>query len=356
MSMDHHISDAKATVMDSTEPPLIVLRVGGVPEHFNIPFHQAIESGQFRAAGLDVKWTDYKTGTGGMTQALASGEQDVCIVLTEGAVADALTNGSGNRIVGTHVSSPLVWGIHARADNLSIRTVSDVQGKRYAVSRLLSGSHLMATVHAHQQGWCTPIPTERLVIATNIDGARTSMASCESDVFLWEKYTTKYVVDSGEWSRVGEVATPWPCFVVAASQSCLADSAKSEAVQKMMSVVGSQCKKFMANVNDSTVKDVADKCGLSVGDAREWFSTVKVGTAPVVQRKALLDVIHALKAINIISDTDCKAFRAQGAIGTDGSAPDTQVVSTAAAPAQPDTPINDEGLIEQLLASFTSLV
>jgi hypothetical protein len=38
---------------------------------------------------------------------------------------------------------------------------------------------------------------------------------------MWEKFTTKPLVDSGEWRRVGECVTPWPCFVVAATNTAL---------------------------------------------------------------------------------------------------------------------------------------
>ena len=62
----------------------VSIRVGGVPEHFNSPWHQAIASGEFTAAGLDVSWTDYSLGTGAMCKAVASGEIDVAVVLTEG--------------------------------------------------------------------------------------------------------------------------------------------------------------------------------------------------------------------------------------------------------------------------------
>ena len=67
---------------------LTTIRVGGVPEHFNSPWHIAIESGAFAKAGLDVQWTTIDTGTGAMCKALANGEIDIAVALTEGVVAD----------------------------------------------------------------------------------------------------------------------------------------------------------------------------------------------------------------------------------------------------------------------------
>ena len=66
-----------------------VLRVGGVPEHFNAPWHTAAKAGLFAERGIDVRWTDFPGGTGAMAKALRDGELDVAILLTEGIVAAA---------------------------------------------------------------------------------------------------------------------------------------------------------------------------------------------------------------------------------------------------------------------------
>jgi sulfonate transport system substrate-binding protein len=42
------------------------LRVGGVPEHFNLPWHLALEQGLFAKRGLDLTWIDVPNGTGAM--------------------------------------------------------------------------------------------------------------------------------------------------------------------------------------------------------------------------------------------------------------------------------------------------
>jgi len=40
------------------------MRVGGVPEHFNAPWHIASGKGCFKAHNVDVQWTEYPGGTG----------------------------------------------------------------------------------------------------------------------------------------------------------------------------------------------------------------------------------------------------------------------------------------------------
>ena len=74
---------------------LTTIRLGGVPEHFNLPIHLAIENGAFEKAGIDLQWTTFKGGTGQMTKALREGEVDACILLTEGIIKDII---AGNRL------------------------------------------------------------------------------------------------------------------------------------------------------------------------------------------------------------------------------------------------------------------
>ena len=121
-------------------------------------------------------------GTGAMSRMLQENELDVAIMLTEGAVAD-ICNGSANRLVKVYADSPLIWGIHVVADS-EIQKIDDIQGKRYAISRFGSGSHLMAIVDASERGW--PTDDIEFVRIKNLDGARKALAADEVDVFLWK--------------------------------------------------------------------------------------------------------------------------------------------------------------------------
>ncbi len=75
-----------------------MIKIGGVPEHFNLPIQMAIERDEFQQHGVDLLWTYYPGGTGAMTKALAEGELDLAILLTEGFVL-AANNGLSARIV-----------------------------------------------------------------------------------------------------------------------------------------------------------------------------------------------------------------------------------------------------------------
>ena len=65
-----------------------MLKVGGVPEHYNLPWHWAFEHDLFSTQHLKISWKSYPAGTGAMCKDLQSGKLDVAVLLTEGITAD----------------------------------------------------------------------------------------------------------------------------------------------------------------------------------------------------------------------------------------------------------------------------
>jgi sulfonate transport system substrate-binding protein len=78
------------------------VRVCGVPEHFNYPWHYAINNGLFAKAGFDVHWSDVTGGSGEMCRMLEENQTDVALVLTEGIVKHIHTGGT-TRIIQQYV-------------------------------------------------------------------------------------------------------------------------------------------------------------------------------------------------------------------------------------------------------------
>jgi ABC-type nitrate/sulfonate/bicarbonate transport system substrate-binding protein len=273
-------------------PRKTTLKVGGVPEHFNLPWHLAIESGAFSERGLNVVYKDYPGGTGALTRALQAKELDVAVVLTEGIV-QAILRGNPSRIIKTYVQSPLIWGIHVPAKS-GLQNVEDMQGKRYAISRFGSGSHLMAIVDTVQRGW--EADQLNFVKIGNLTGARAAFAAGEADVFLWEKFMTKPYVDNGEFRRIGETTTPWPCFMIAARNERIRRSSK--ALKAMIEVISKTCSDLMKNKN--AVPMIAERYGLQEEDVAVWFSKTKWNVANEPQPVELKKVIKSLLKAGII--------------------------------------------------------
>lgn len=214
------------------------IRVGGVPEHFNLPWHLTIEDGTFKAKSLDVQWRDFPDGTGAMCRALRNEEIDVAVILTEGIVKDIL-NGNKTKIIQEYIASPLIWGIHVDSHS-DYRELKDLENRKVAISRYGSGSHLMAYVNAKKLGWDTS--KLQFEVVGDINGAVEALRSGKADYFMWEHFTTKPLVDNGTFRRLGDCPTPWSCFVVAVRESFFEGNKAS--VKSMMEILNSVTEKF----------------------------------------------------------------------------------------------------------------
>src|SRR5690606_26303347 len=191
------------------------VKIIGVPEHFNFPWQLAIGEGAFEERGIDLRWMDIPEGTGKMCQMLNDGEADLAIILTEGIIK-SITEGNPVKIVQEYVSSPLLWGIHVGAKS-SYKVLSDLKNAKVAISRFGSGSHLMAFVNARNEGW----DSDRLQfeVINNLDGAVKALTEGGADYFMWEHFMTKPLVDKGVFRRLGDCPTPWPSFVIVATDT-----------------------------------------------------------------------------------------------------------------------------------------
>ena len=188
-----------------------IVRIGGVPEHFNYAWYIGLKKNAFKAQGIDLRWVDCPGGTGQMTEALKQNSIDMAIVLTEGIIK-AISDGISSKIVQNFVESPLIWGVHV-ATGSNYTKASELKNTQAAISRMGSGSHLMAYLQAQKLGWNTTRELHFKIIK-NLEGGVKALRESEADYFLWEKYTTKPLVDSGVFRRIGECPTPWPCFVI----------------------------------------------------------------------------------------------------------------------------------------------
>jgi len=268
------------------------LTIGGVPEHFNLPWHLAIEAGVPGRVGVTLRWRDYPDGSGAMAAALRKGELDAALLLTEGAVA-GVANGGGFGIASLYAESSLIWGIHVPARS-RFNEVADIRGARYAISRLGSGSHLMAFVHARSQGW--PVDALELVAVRNLAGAVDAFATDAADVFFWEKFMTKPLVDAGKFRRVGEFLAPWPAFVL-----CVADrvaAPQRAALRKLLAAVLDEAK-VLAHRPDAPAV-IGQRYSLDPSDVEQWLRATRWAREVAIEPSHLTQVTAALKDLQLV--------------------------------------------------------
>ena len=243
---------------------MTTLKIAGVPEHFNLPWHLCLENDEFATANIDLQWADVPEGTGKLCQMLRSGETDIAVILTEGMVKD-IVGGNPSKIVQVYVESPLLWGIHVAA-NSRFKTSADLQYAKVAISRIGSGSQLMAYVNAEQNGWKTA--DLQFEIVNTIDGAVESLTAGTSDYFMWEHFMTKPLVDQGIFRRLGDCPTPWPCFVIAVREEVLEQHAAD--ILEVLKIINKKTRAFKNLPNIDGI--LASRYKLKISDIQEWLS------------------------------------------------------------------------------------
>jgi hypothetical protein len=268
------------------------LRIGGVPEHFNMPWHYAASQGLFLQSEIDLVWNDFPGGTGAMASALKNGELDMAIMLTEGAILD-IHLGAANKILGFYVKSPLLWGIHV-AHHSVIESEVDIFEKKYAISRKGSGSHLMAMIHANFNGFS--LKDTQFELVNNLNGALESIGKNESEIFFWEKFMTQKYVDSSNFKRIGVFPTPWPCFVLVVKNNFLVEN--KELIEKVKTIMENVLLSFKALPEVPFL--ISEKYQLHQNQVEEWLKTVEWVEKIEIQEEMISNVKSMLTKSGLI--------------------------------------------------------
>jgi ABC-type nitrate/sulfonate/bicarbonate transport system substrate-binding protein len=252
----------------------------------------ALEEGAFNDRGIDLEWVDVPEGTGRMSDMLAQGETDLAVMLTEGAVK-SIVDGRPLQIVQGYVESPLQWGIHVAGNSLFER-IKDLEGRRAAISRYGSGSHLMAFVFAKNQGW----NPEKLnfEVVNNMEGAIKALREGGADFFMWEHFTTQPMVSAGHFRRLGDCPTPWPCFAIAASLEILEQ--ERGALRHVLEVINLYTSDFKQI--PSIDRTLANRYGLQLTEVQKWLQITRWSQSQISSH-IIDNVITNLLDLNLIS-------------------------------------------------------
>lgn len=271
-----------------------LVNIGGVPEHFNLAWYLGLKNGDFKAENINLRWHDYFGGTGEMCKGLRNGDIDMAVILTEGIVKDIIA-GNPSKIVQVFVKSPLNWGIHV-ANHSNFKTIDDIKGTRAAISRYGSGSHLMSYVNAENNNWDLEKDLKFEVIK-NLEGAVEGLTEDKADYFMWEKFTTKPLVDNGTFRRIGNLPSPWPCFVIAVREEFL--KTNSEDVKTILKIVNTTTEEFKDI--PSIDRMIANRYEQEIEDVQEWLSLTEWSQKNIT-KETITKVQNELFALNIIPE------------------------------------------------------
>ena len=272
------------------------LKIGGVPEHFNLPWRLAIEEGKFKAAGIELHWSDMTGGTGQMIKGLQAGTLDIAVLLTEG-ITRAILKGLDAKIIAVYVKTPLIWGVHVPI-NQGINQLDDLDASNFAISREGSGSHLMSYVLAKQRGW-DPTALSFNVVG-DVYGGLWALNNDEAQGFLWEKYTTQPFVDQGKCKRIGEVLTPWPCFVIAVRTEILQHEAAL--LQAILPIIQKRAQELKNSEDAAEV--LAWRYALKKDEVTSWLSKTEWSDQLDVDQKDIQHVVETLHELNLVTDEE----------------------------------------------------
>ncbi|ALJ04273.1 ABC transporter substrate-binding protein [Pseudalgibacter alginicilyticus] len=273
---------------------MIKVTIGGVPEHFNLPWHLALEKGLFIKNNINLKWLDFPGGTGAMCNALQNKTIDIAIILTEGIIKDIIETNS-TKILQTYVQTPLNWGIHVAA-NSPYYKINDLKKKKAAISRYGSGSHLMTYINAQNNNWNIKNDLDFEVVK-NLEGAIKGLTNGDADYFLWEKFTTKPLVDNGIFRNIGNCPSPWPCFVIAVRTEFVNDN--KDTLKTILSTINEITTNFKKTPNIDKI--ISKRYKLQLKDVQEWLSITE-WSQTMIDENILENTQKQLFSLNIIPE------------------------------------------------------
>ena len=271
---------------------MISLTVAGVPEHFNYPWYLSLKNKEYTKNNINLRWKDFPGGTGAMCKALRTGEVDIAIVLTEGIIKD-IAAGNPSKILQTYIETPLIWGIHVSATS-SFQKTEDLEHATLAISRFGSGSHLMAIVNAHQQGW--NIEKLQFKVVGDLQGGIDALVNGDADYFMWEHFTTKPFVDNGTFRRIGNCPSPWPCFVLAVRDEVLTRNFKE--IQTVLKIINTINKDFRKTLHIDAI--LADRYQQELHDIQKWLKITEWNAGKPITKNLITRIQNKMIALNVI--------------------------------------------------------
>lgn len=268
------------------------VNIGGVPEHFNLAWYLTLKNGEYKAEDINLRWHDYYGGTGEMCKGLRNGDIDIAVILTEGIIKDIIA-GNPSKIVQTFVQSPLIWGIHV-ASTSNYKSINELKGTKAAISRFGSGSHLMAYINAENHNWDLDKDLNFEVIR-NLTGAVEGLTNGDADYFMWEKFTTKPLVDDGTFRRIGNCPSPWPCFVIAVREDFINNN--REDLKTILDIINNTTIDFKSI--PSIDRTIANRYEQKLEDVQEWLSLTE-WSQELIDEETISKVQDELVKLDII--------------------------------------------------------
>ncbi|UZJ57258.1 hypothetical protein CBS101457_006578 [Exobasidium rhododendri] len=260
------------------------LRVGYVPEHFSLPILLLAKS-EWGQQHLEL--VSQPSGTGQMLTSFNEDEPDsrkidVAVALTEALITGLAKGRQDYELTGTYVKSSLNWAVITGTDEKASKynSINDLRGTKIGISRIGSGSQIMASVMAFQHGWTGHSGSTQEIefkvndTFENLRKGVNQVRGLETSAFMWEWFTTKPFVDSGEVRFIGNVPTPWPSWTIAYSKS-LSPSLQTT-LHEFLERLQESIKTFTDPAKETESLDtIVEQMSYNREDVEKWWSGVR---------------------------------------------------------------------------------
>ncbi|SGY82267.1 BQ5605_C009g05556 [Microbotryum silenes-dioicae] len=284
--------------MTSATNPTSKLRIGYVPEHFSTPLLQ------LAARDPTIELVSCPSGTGQIMTALKEGHIHLAIALTEALTAGIVHKKAEYKIVGTYVTSPLNWAVAVGKES-KYQTLNDLKGETIGISRIGSGSQVMASYMALQQGWVDtdgkvePIQFEVLDTFKNLrDGVNSGKAAA----FMWEHFTTKPYLS--ELRFISHVPTPWASWIIVASSGVLSTPSQKNQLISFLKNLTLSVEDFDSETSrkGKSKQFVMNQFGYPEVDVVSWLEGVSYPKNGVqkVERKTMQLTLETLEQAGVL--------------------------------------------------------
>src|SRR5690606_9702631 len=124
-----------------------------------------------------------------------------------------------------------------------------------------------------------------------------NLTSGSNAYFMWEHFTTKPLVDNCTFKRVGDCPTPWPCFVIAASDAFPKDN--DGVLRHVLDVINTYTLEFK-NI-PRIDRTLSNRYGQQLEDIQEWLGKTTWGQQQMTP-KTLSGVQSRLFGLNLIQE------------------------------------------------------
>ena len=109
-------------------------------------------------------------------------------------------------------------------------------------------------------------------------------------LFSREKFTTKHCADAGQVRLLGEIQTPWPCFIICARQDVIQDN--SAQLKNLLKAVRESSAQFVQDPNNLQMISQVSK--LSIDDSKKWLHEVSFSETNKVSTSMLEKTVSIL--------------------------------------------------------------